>query len=117
VNVFTNDMPLYALDVAVLRKGDGVPLARWVDSITKAENDSEPNADLRMAPADTVTVGTESGYLLTPDCGDCRPRMIFVAKGTKVVRLSYVISSNEPLGMIKDGVYGLLLSPFRWDPP
>ncbi|HKG93874.1 MAG TPA: hypothetical protein VKA84_18335 [Gemmatimonadaceae bacterium] len=116
-NVFTNETALYTLEVSVLRKAADQPLARWADSVVAAENGGEPNEDERMAPADTVTVAGELGYLIMPSCGDCSQRAIFVARGPRVVRFSYIISSNEPLGMIKEGVYGLLLSTFRWEDP
>lgn len=113
---FSNDIPLYELKISTARKPATESLKAWGDGVVAAH---EAAADelTKGESGEMQMVAGEPAYLRHPTCGDCGIDIFTFARGDRLVEVEYTRSTNEPLGVRKQGIYALILSTFRWTLP
>jgi hypothetical protein len=89
------DRNVYELIVSEFENRAERTLDAWVDSL-RAEANRVRDPDWRLAPPDTVTIGTHRALRLLPVCGDCAPEEYYFGSGDRIVVLSFNIDIGIP---------------------
>jgi hypothetical protein len=110
---FTDDRPLYVLQISLGRKAAGRSLKAWGDSLVAAHEAVADELDKGESGRLVTVAGTEA-YLREPSCGDCGDYIFTFANADRLVEVEYTVDTAEPLAMRKHGIYALILSTFRW---
>jgi hypothetical protein len=110
---FTDDRPLYSLNISVGHKPVAQSLKAWGDSVVASHEAAADEQD-KGETGTLVTVAGASAYLREPPCGDCGVYIFTFANGERLVVIQYTMDTAEPLAVRKHGIYALILSTFRW---
>jgi hypothetical protein len=112
--------PAYSLLISEFPNLGGRSPAEWVDSVRRARNAGEQDADDVdfLGPPDTVAVGTGPALRLYPFCGDCEPEEVYVVGPRRTVVFSILYDISIPGDRAAQGrLYDAILSTIRWAAP
>ena len=107
-------LPRFDLCVESHAKAADQPLAAWVDSV-RTDRNRTLDADARLDPADTVTVGTAPMLRLLLPCGDCESFEYYAAAGDRVAVFAFATGAH--LAGNRDGqqaAHLAVLRTLRW---
>lgn len=110
---YTDDRPLYALNISLGRKPAAQSLKAWGDSVV-ASHEATADELTKGEFGALYTVAGTTAYLRQPTCGDCGVYIFTFANRDRLVEIQYSTDTVEPLAVRKDGIYALILATFRW---